>query len=229
MVSNSSSIRFRPIHITTYLLIFINLGIFLLAKCFETDLSRIFQLYGLVPIRDAHLEFPLTINFKTFLTYMYIHTDGLHLLGNMFFLWLFGRQIEEMSGFGLYIGLFTVFGMLTGVFHVLSNAESFRPLVGASGGIAGLMGLFIVFFPHARINLIYWPFPNRKHMIEISAAIIIISWLSIQLINGALCTSQYPSEDQNIDWWGHLFGFGLGLSSGIIFLYKPIRFLLKNQ
>ena len=107
-----------------------------------SQLNRFIATYGMVPDR---------LSPSSVVTSMFIHGGWLHILGNMWFLWIFGRGIEDILGHAKYLVFYFLCGIAAGVVHILVNANSPVPTVGASGAIAGVMGAYLIKFPRARI------------------------------------------------------------------------------
>src|SRR5579863_8198932 len=94
---------------------------------------------------------PDQLHYSTLITSMFLHGGWLHILGNMWFLWVFGKGIEDLLGHARYVFLYFACGIAAGLVHVMTNAYSTVPTIGASGAIAGVMGAYMVKFPRARI------------------------------------------------------------------------------
>src|SRR5580698_2626122 len=105
--------------------------------------------YGLVP---AHLR-PLTL-----VTSMFLHGGWLHIIGNMLFLWAFGKSLEDAMGHSKFLSFYLICGVAAGIAHVFFNPETTLPTVGASGAIAGVMGAYLIKFPRARIHTLIFLF-----------------------------------------------------------------------
>src|SRR5262249_48028845 len=129
--------------VVTTILIVINLLIFLFEFSLDPQYRDLFiSTYGMVPD-----EF----TFRTLFTSMFLHGGWMHVLGNMWFLWIFGDNVEDILGHGKFLLFYLVCGMVAGLAQVLIDPTSRVPTVGASGAIAGVMGAYIVKFPHSRI------------------------------------------------------------------------------
>src|SRR5438132_9296404 len=131
----------RPV--VTILIIVLNVVAFLYEFTLD-DYSRNYFIahYGLIPAR---------FHASALITSMFIHGGFLHILGNMWFLWVFGRGIEDILGHAKFLFFYLACGLAAGIIHVLVNASSPVPTVGASGAIAGVMGAYLIKFPRARI------------------------------------------------------------------------------
>src|SRR5579864_445963 len=160
--------------VVTVLLIVINILIFL----FEFSLDPYSQnalifTFGLVP---DHFRW------MNVLTSMFLHGGWMHVLGNMWFLWIFGDNIEDILGHGKYLLFYLACGIAAAMTQVYFSPDSRVPMVGASGAIAGVMGAYMVKFPQSRINtLIFYIFITT---VEVPAWVMLIYWFFIQLVSG---------------------------------------------
>jgi len=133
------------------------------------------------------------------LSSMFFHANILHLAGNMFFLWMFGDNVEDRLGRSAYAIFYLVGGIAAAIGHVLSDTGSITPVVGASGAIAAVMGAYLVQSPRARLTAVLLPFfflPFR-----IPAWIFLIEWLVLQF---------FTSADSGVAWVAHVAGFAAG-------------------
>src|SRR2546427_5949175 len=142
----------RPL-ITT-LIIVVNVLVFLYEFSLD-DYSRNYFIarYGLIPVR---------LHPFAFLTSMFLHGGWLHIIGNMWFLWIFGDNIEDVLGHTKYLVFYVLCGIAAGMTQTFFNAGSRLPMVGASGAIAGVMGAYLVKFPHSRIVTLVFVFTRRS-------------------------------------------------------------------
>ena len=165
-------------------------------------LNLFIEQYGLVPDR-LHL-------YQLF-TSMFIHGGWLHILGNMWFLWVFGRGVEDDIGHLPYLAFYLICGIVAALANVLATPYSPVPTVGASGAIAGVMGAYLIRFPRARIVtlvLIIFFFTT----LDIPAAFLLLYWFAIQFLNGFGSIgggSQIAHGD--IAWFAHVGGFIAGM------------------
>jgi membrane associated rhomboid family serine protease len=159
------------------------------------------NLYGVVP---AHLR-PATL-----LTSLFIHGGWLHIIGNMLFLWAFGKSLEDGMGHTKFLTFYLVSGVAAGIAHIMFNAGTTLPTVGASGAIAGVMGGYLVKFPRARIHtLVFLLF--FVTMVDIPAAFILIYWFVAQLFSeyGSLMRTQVMNG--GVAYAAHIGGFVTGM------------------
>lgn len=207
----------RPV--LTWTLMGANTSIFLLLQMApETIVHNVYYLYGLVPARYMHPEwaqqagFPLH-DYWAFLSNMFLHGGWLHIILNMWMLWIFGDNIEDRMGAGRFLAFYLLCGLAAGIVHVLYNPNSPIPAVGASGAIAGVMGAYFFLFPYARI-VIWIPIFLLPIFFEVPAIAFLGLWVIYQLYNATTATDLgHASTD--VAWWGHVAGFITG-----VFLYR---------
>ena len=173
--------------------------------------SLVFQ-FGVVPIKIIYSsEIPGSTIINTyfpFLSYMFLHGGFIHLIGNMWYLWIFGDNIEDRLGRIRFIIFYLICGIGSAIVHVYFNSQSGVPCVGASGAIAGVLGAYMVTFPRARILVILplfivWP------MLELPAIFVLGFWFLIQFFSGAASISS--TGGGGVAWWAHIGGFVLGI------------------
>jgi membrane associated rhomboid family serine protease len=140
--------------------------------------------------------------------HMFLHADVFHLLGNMWFLWLFGRSVEDRLNCKRFIALYVAAGLAASIVQTLANVSSPIPMVGASGAVSGIMGMYLVFFPHAGIKLFCW-----GHVVHVTAGFYLGFWFVLQLLNGLFCGAGSLSD---VAWFAHIGGFCFGAAAAFI-------------
>src|SRR4051812_12897306 len=157
--------------------------------------------YGVVP---AHLR-PVTL-----LTSMFLHGGWSHIIGNMLFLWAFGKSLEDAMGHMKFLSFYMLCGVAAGVVHVFFNYYSRTPTVGASGAIAGVMGAYLIRFPRAWIHtLVFVIFFVTT--VDIPAWFFTIFWFVTQLFSGIGSVAQTQVNDGGTAWFAHIGGFLAGM------------------
>jgi rhomboid family protein len=141
-----------------------------------------------------------------FLTSMFIHGGFAHILGNMWFLYIFGDNVEDHLGHGRYIFFYLGAGIAASIIHTLMSLDSAIPTVGASGAISGVLGAYAVTFPHARV-LTLVPIFVFLQLVEIPAVLFLFIWFGLQLVSSLVST---PGEG-GVAFWAHVGGFVAGL------------------
>lgn len=196
----------------TYGLIAINLIAFLVQSVLtENAFNATAASLGIIPVELlGRVEGYGIPEWWTLITYEFLHGSWLHVLSNMLFLWIFGDNIEDALGHVKFVIFYLACGVGAGLAHALFNAGSFGPLVGASGAVAGLMGAYIVLFPHARVYVLFRiviPIP-----LPIPAVWMLGVWFAVQLFNLVV------AGDSPVAWWAHIGGMAIGAA-----LVVPLR------
>jgi membrane associated rhomboid family serine protease len=180
------------------------------------ELQRFIYSWGLVP---AHLISNPSTAWITIFTAMFLHGSWFHLLSNMWFLYIFGDNIEARLGGMRYL----IFYLLSGVAAVLLQAyflpSSQEPMIGASGAIAGVLGAYLISFPRSRIASLV-PILFIFTIVEIPAAIFLVFWFITQIYSG-LFTMQ-SANATGIAWWAHVGGFAFGVIMVSFFARRPV-------
>jgi membrane associated rhomboid family serine protease len=139
------------------------------------------------------------------LSSMFMHGSWMHLIGNMWFLWVFGNNIEDSMGHGRFIVFYLLTGLLASGAHILSSLDSGVPTVGASGAISGVMGAYIVLYPKVRVHTLIFLFYFIR-IVALPAVALLGLWFAMQLLNGATAGS-----GAGVAFWAHIGGFVAGV------------------
>ncbi|MFN5746865.1 MAG: rhomboid family intramembrane serine protease [Methylococcaceae bacterium] len=206
----------------TWILIVVNVLIFGYCQWLPAEALRTFQyLHGLVAARYTYPEWALKTgfppgDFTPFITSIFMHGSWLHLILNMWLLWIFGDNIEDRMGGVRFITFYLLCGLIAGLTHVYTNPQSITPTIGASGAIAGIMGAFFFMFPYARIVIWVLFLPL---FVEVPAIAFLGIWVMVQLyhITTGLAAS---GSHGDVAWFGHLGGFIGGMLLHPLFLLK---------
>jgi membrane associated rhomboid family serine protease len=145
---------------------------------------------------------------------MFLHGGWMHLIGNMWFLWIFGDNVEDVLGHGKYLLFYIGCGIAAALVHALLNPYSRLPTVGASGAIAGVMGAYLVKFPHSRI-LTLVPIIIFFTTFEIPAFLMLLYWFFIQIFSGIGSVGYSQVSRGGVAWFAHVGGF----VAGVVFVY----------
>jgi membrane associated rhomboid family serine protease len=143
----------------------------------------------------------------TLLTCTFLHGGWLHFLGNMWFLYIFGDNVEDRLGHFAFLGFYLAGGIAASLAHYLSQPFSPYPTLGASGAIAAVMGAYMVLYPHARV-LTLIPIFIFIQLLWLPAPFFLGIWFLIQLVQGV--GSFTVTEGEGVAWWAHIGGFALG-------------------
>ncbi len=200
-----------------YFLIALNILVFLFELSLgRQDLSIFLTQFGVVPAQftgavpiyaRAHTAF----SFLPILSSMFLHASWLHLIANMWVLWIFGDNIEDHLGHALYLVFYFLSGIAASLLHIAFNASSTVPSVGASGAIAGVMGAYFLLFPSARVLTII-PIIFFASFIWLPAWIVLGYWFVAQFLSGAATSIAYSHQTgSGIAFWAHVGGFMAGI------------------
>lgn len=163
--------------------------------------------FGFVPERH---------NLFNAFTSMFLHGGWLHLIGNMLFLWVFGDNIEDLLGHGKFILFYLLCGVAAAYSQYLLNPDSRVPMVGASGAIAGVMGAYMIKFPHSRIVTVGWFL--FLYTLELPAWVMLILWFLMQTFSGVGSIADAHLQRGGTAFFAHIGGFLAGIL--LIFLIK---------
>ncbi|HTS26243.1 MAG TPA: rhomboid family intramembrane serine protease [Bryobacteraceae bacterium] len=187
--------------VVTVLIIVVNILVFLYEFSLDAySQNEFIATYGLVP---EHFSF------ANILTSMFLHGGWMHVLGNMWFLWIFGDNIEDILGHGKYLAFYLLCGVAAALTQVLFNFNSRVPMVGASGAIAGVMGAYLVKFPHSRIRTAV--FIIFILFLDIPAWVMLIYWFAIQFISGVGSLTETQISQGGTAFFAHVGGFVAGI------------------
>lgn len=164
----------------------------------ERDEIAFIHVFGLVPAAFS----PLTV-----VTSMFVHGGVFHFAGNMLYLWIFGDNVEDRMGHGRFLLFYVACGTAAAAAQVAANPASAVPMVGASGAIAGVMGAYLVLYPHSRV-LTLLPFPLM--LFEVPAVFLLGLWFVGQFLSG-LGSSAAAGGAGGIAFWAHVMGFVAGI------------------
>ncbi|MBX7078211.1 MAG: rhomboid family intramembrane serine protease [Nannocystaceae bacterium] len=137
---------------------------------------------------------------------MFMHGGWMHLLGNMWFLWLFGNNVEDSMGRVRFVGFYLLCGLAACAAQVLANGHSLVPMVGASGAIGGVMGAYIVLYPRVRVHMLV-VLVVFVFTVTVPAYFMLGYWILLQVL-GAL--PQWSSDAAGVAYWAHIGGFAAG-------------------
>lgn len=143
-------------------------------------------------------------NWLTPVTSMFMHGGWMHIVGNMWFLYVFGDNVEDAMGRPRFVLFYLLCGLAAAAAQVVSSPASAVPMVGASGAIGGVMGAYAVMYPHARIDVLF-VFGFFVRVIPVSALMMLGYWFLIQVVSGSL-----SRVDAGVAFWAHVGGFAAG-------------------
>lgn len=203
---DDSGMRITPV--VTFALIAINVLVFLV-QLTHGDIEGFFMKWSVVPIEyGQRTDLPPTHPgpfWTTLFSSMFMHGGLLHLGGNMLFLWIFGDNVEEAMGHVKYLLFYLLCGVAAGLAQVLMNLDSQIPSLGASGAISGVLGAYLVLFPHQRVRVLVF-----RMITQMPAIVVIGMWIVLQFINGIGQLAQ-TEETGGVAYAAHIGGFVAGL------------------
>ncbi len=169
---------------------------------------------GMIPavlLGSAPAEIAAVPPAATLVTSMFLHGGWMHLLGNMLYLWIFGNNVEDRLGHARYALFYLGSGLVAAAAQILPEPGSEIPMVGASGAISGVLGAYVVLFPHARVLVLI---PAGILLFRyVRAAWVLGIWFGLQIVSGLLAPS-----GSGVAWWAHVGGFVAGFA-----LAQPLR------
>jgi membrane associated rhomboid family serine protease len=212
-IRNAVPTRYPPV--VTWMLIATNCVVFLLQNSLgPAELEEFLRTFALIPARyleplvyrDAVLT---AADFLPFFTMMFLHGGWLHLILNMWTLWLFGPAVEDRLGHGRYLAFYLACGLAASVAHFVFNPTSVVPALGASGAIAGVLGSYMRLFPLARVVVLV-PVIFVPLFFEVYAFVFVGLWFLLQVLQGTV-DLLLSFRGGGVAWWAHIGGFVAGL------------------
>jgi membrane associated rhomboid family serine protease len=203
-----------PFPFVNYALIGITVLVFLVQSVLpQPAFDEVAISFGMIPIvvRDLYPQpLPWLPDWANLVTYAFLHGDWMHLLSNMLFLWVFGDNIEDALGHTKYLAFYLACAVLAALAHLAFNLDGNGPLIGASGAVAGVMGAYVLLYPHARVFVlarIVWLIP-----LPLPAFWMLGFWIATQFFFVVV------GSNEPVAWWAHIGGFLAG-----IVLVLPLR------
>jgi len=193
----------------TVTIIFLNAVAWFFELSLPGDVLPIFlQAYGVVPAR---------LHALTLVTSMFLHGSWMHVIGNMWYLWIFGDNVEDRVGHGRFIVFYLLCGIAAALGQILIDPESTLPTIGASGAIAGVMGGYLVLYPRSRV-LTLIPLVIFWEVIEVPATLLLGFWFLLQLFSAGAIAVTSSTGGGGVAFMAHVAGFLCG--AGGIFLFR---------
>ncbi len=224
MIPLKDSRRSETVPVVNIILITINSLVWLYEVSRGTQFEAFILQHGLIPIHLVHFyRFPggfwenaLAPLFSS----IFMHASWLHIIGNMWFLWIFGDNVEDRLGHFRYLVFYLLCGVGASMIHVFSSPLSRIPMIGASGAISGILGAYLISYPYARITtlLIIVVFIR---VVELPAFLFLILWFVFQFMSGAAEIAAHQ-ETGGVAYWAHIGGFVVGIMLLWIMPKKPV-------
>src|SRR6516164_5814976 len=172
----------------------------------QDTLNQFIGTYGVVP---AYFSPP------TLITSMFLHGSWMHVIGNMWYLWIFGDNVEDRLGHGRFIVFYLLCGTVAAIGQIVMDPTSTLPTIGASGAIAGVMGAYFVLYPQSRV-LTLVPLFIWFEVIELPAIVLLGFWFLLQLFNAGAVAST-AGTNGGVAFAAHVVGFLIGVGGGFLF------------
>jgi membrane associated rhomboid family serine protease len=177
------------------------------------NLNDMLIYYAVIPARYTVLEvareFSVSQQVFSFFSSMFLHGGWVHLVGNMWILWIFGDNVEDRLGRFRYLLFYLAGGVAAALLHIYTNATSMIPTIGASGAIAAVMGAYFRFYPTAKVETLVPPFFFGP-VFTLPAVLFLGWWFLLQFFNGAASLHVRGQGFSGVAWWAHVGGFLFG-------------------
>ena len=177
---------------------------------------------GVIPaalLSEAELppELVLVPEKFTVITSMFLHGGWMHLIGNMLYLWIFGNNVEDSMGHGRFVAFYLLCGAVAALGQAMINPGSEIPMIGASGAISGVLGAYLLLYPHARV-LVFLPMGILSQMIPLPAVWVLGFWIIFQILNSMVG----GGAQGGVAWFAHIGGFVAGMALIPFFKYRHV-------
>lgn len=227
MIPIGDEIRTRRVPIVNYVLIVVNVLVFIFEFLQGARIEGLLMSLGAVP---AYITDPANhpFAFLTLLTSMFLHGGWLHLIGNMLYLGIFGDNVEDVLGHTLYLLFYLAAGVAAGLAQVAVAPTSMVPAVGASGAIAGVLAVYLVLYPTAPVRVLVPTFLFVR-IARLPAVIVLGLWFVIQLFNGFFSLGMDTLATGGVAWFAHIGGFVVGLLVGIFLRLARPQLLRRSR
>jgi len=160
----------------------------------------------------------------TIVTSMFLHGGWMHLIGNMLYLWIFGNNVEDAMGHVRFVLFYLLCGIAAVLAQALPNTDSTVPMIGASGAISGVLGAYLLLYPHARV-LVLIPLGFYSRLVHLPAMAVLGFWFVLQLISSAFS----DPRGGGVAFSAHIGGFIAGMALLPIFKYRHVRLFAPSR
>jgi membrane associated rhomboid family serine protease len=200
----------RTVPVITVTIIVLNAIAWLLEiSLSDAELNQLVHMYGMIPASFA---------VPTLLTSMFLHGGWMHFIGNMWYLWIFGDNVEDRLGHGRFIVFYLLCGIVAALGQIVMDPTSTIPTIGASGAIAGVMGAYFVLYPRSRVLtlvtvIVFW------EVFEVPATLLLGFWFIMQLFNavGSIGLTADTAARGGVAFSAHVAGFAAGMAAVFVF------------
>jgi len=195
-------------------LIVINIVFFIYQMSYGQRVDQLIFAFGFIPARFIAGQAESWLNPSGYLpvfSSMFLHANLIHLLSNMWMLWIFGDNVEDCMGHGRYLLFFLLCGVASVAAQAFANPQSAIPMIGASGAISGVLGAYFLTYPQARI-LTLLPIFILIYIVELPAYFFLGFWFVLQFLQGSLYSlNSEQMVGGGVAWWAHVGGFVAGV------------------
>jgi len=188
---------------------------FFIRELIAPNIDTFIELYGLIP---ANIDFYRPETLTPFISGLFLHAGFLHILSNMWFLWIFGDNVESLMGHFKYLGFYLICGILASFTQYLFISGSNLPMIGASGAIAGVLGAYLKYFPNNKIDTLI-PIFGLPIIVAIPAGFMLIYWFFIQTFSGFTTIVDSTTAIGGVAYIAHIGGFIGGLLVSPLFVW----------
>lgn len=202
MIPLRDSIPTRHTPWVTFGIIGTGLLVFVL-EFISPDLDSMILQYALIP---SFIDWSNPYSLIPFITALFLHAGFIHVVSNMWFLWIFGNNVENYFGSIKFLFLYLLFGVLANFAQYILSVSSDIPMLGASGAIAGVLGAYLVLFPYAKVEVLI-PYFGLPMTVKVPAPFMLIYWFLIQLLSGFASFAVETASTGGVAWWAHVGGF----------------------
>ncbi len=183
-------------------------------------LDAFFASFALTPTDLIHAPSPDTA--RTIFTSMFLHGGWAHILGNMLFLWIFGRNVEDSIGHFKFLVFYLLCGVAAAAAQVALSPDSTVPMIGASGAISGVLGAYLLLFPRARV-LVLFPIWIFWRVFYLPAVLYLVFWFGLQFLSGMAALNSVDVNGGGVAFWAHVGGFIAGMFLIPVFKKRGVR------
>jgi len=213
--------RIKPVITVTFIVLCVLVFFWQLSLGREGGERAVFSL-GVIPAVLFHkVQLPEHLVWvpptATIFTSMFLHGGIMHLAGNMLYLWIFGNNVEDAMGYVRFIVFYLLCGAAAALGQAFTNPASEIPMIGASGAISGVLGAYLLLYPHARV-LVLLPIGFYSQMIRLPALWVLGFWFVLQLFNSAAASG----SQGGVAWFAHIGGFVAGMILIPFFKYRDV-------
>ncbi len=210
----------RTFAFVTVALIVLNTLVFLHELSLHNP-DRVEAFFATFSLTPAHLtRAPSPDSYLTIFTSMFLHGGWMHIIGNMLYLWIFGRNVEDSIRHFKFIVFYLLCGTAAAAAQVAIAPDSTVPMIGASGAISGVLGAYLLLFPRARV-LVLFPIWIFWRVFYVPALLLLVIWFGMQLLSGLAVLN--TDIDGGVAFWAHVGGFIAGILLIPIFKKRGVR------